>query len=171
MGFDCGFDIFPALEPTEENKRAYRAFLNEIIAKYQDTYDKEGRRDDGKVLELPGDPQAKWPHPHSIRFMVGECPSVPANPNHCGYFLRFSSKVSGRLTRCAGPYILSICDIARRYFGHKVHFWHELNESGAEWQCGGCYDWNEVHDMGKELEALTDGKTTSIQYEELRDQH
>ncbi|KAK3935954.1 hypothetical protein QBC46DRAFT_346097 [Diplogelasinospora grovesii] len=73
MGFDCGFDIFP------------------------NTYDEERRREDGKVLQLPGD-RGIFLSKHYIQLMVGECPKMPANPDLCDYFLRFSSKVSGGLT-------------------------------------------------------------------------
>ena len=71
----------------------------------ENVYDKEGRMTDGKVLDIPTNSH------HSdkiyIWFMVGECPQMPGNPDRCDYFLRFSSKVSGRLTTPAEPYIRS----------------------------------------------------------------
>jgi hypothetical protein len=84
---------------------------------------------DGKVLDIPTNPH------HSdkiyIWFMVGH---MPGNPDRCDYFLRFSSKVSGRLTTPAEPYIRSVYQITKKYFGSRVHFWHEMVETGDEWQ-------------------------------------
>ncbi|KAK3364352.1 hypothetical protein B0T25DRAFT_426466, partial [Lasiosphaeria hispida] len=85
-----------------------------------------GGREDGEVLQLPGD-TGTFPNKHYILFMVGECPSMPAKPDCCDYFLRFSFKISGRLTACAEPYIRDVHLIAKNHFGDKVHFWHELN--------------------------------------------
>ncbi|RSL76312.1 hypothetical protein CEP51_010073 [Fusarium floridanum] len=101
MGFDCGFDIYPRLEVTPENKETYQRFLNEIIDTYKDTYDQRGIRTDGKVLEMPKD--SDNPDRAYIMFMVGECPHIPSSPDHCGHFLRFSSKISGSLTAPARP--------------------------------------------------------------------
>jgi len=54
--------------------------------------------------------------------MVGECPHMPGNSDCCDYFLRFSSKVSGRLTTPAELYIRSVYQIAKKHFGSRVHF-------------------------------------------------
>lgn len=78
---------------------------------------------------------------------------MPSNPDRCEYFLRFSSKVSGRLTAPARPYILNVYKIAKRHFGSRVHFWHEMNETGDERQWG-YYGWQEVHDAKKKLREL-----------------
>ena len=53
MGFDCGFDVYPRLEATAANKQTYKRFLEEIIHTYDEVYDKEGRRADGKFLDMP----------------------------------------------------------------------------------------------------------------------
>jgi len=92
-----------------------------------------------------------------IRFMVGECPHMPSNPDRCDYFLRFSSKVSGRLTAPAQPYIRSVYKIAKKHFGSRVHFWHEMNETDDERQRG-CYDWKEVYDASQRLRVLETGQ-------------
>jgi hypothetical protein len=89
-----------------------------------------------------------------IWFMVGECPSIPKSPEHCDYFLRFSSKVSGRLTTLAQSYVEDVYEIVKIYFGSRVRFWHELNEFGSERQRYGYYDWNEIHAANKELRKL-----------------
>jgi hypothetical protein len=66
-----------------------------------------------------------------IWFIVRECPHMPGNPDRCDYSLRFSSKVSGRLTTPVEPYIRSVYQIAKKYFGSRVHFWHEMVETGG----------------------------------------
>jgi hypothetical protein len=157
MGFDCGFDVFPRLDAADEaDKRAYQGFLDDIIDIYRDAYNKEGRREDGIVLQLPGDSGGGGGLSEDyIYFMVGECPKMPANPERCDYFLRFSSKVSGGLTMCAEPYIRSVHRIAKKWFGHRVHWWHELNELAEDprkWM--GCYSWSAVHEADTKLKAL-----------------
>jgi hypothetical protein len=161
MGFDCGFDIYPRLDAANESdKRAYREFLDEIIDTYKDAYDDEGRRKDGKVLQLPGDAEeGDFPSNDYICFMVGECPKMLANPEQCGYFLRFSSRISGSLTQCAEPYIRSVRQIAEKHFGDRVHSWHELNEMADDprkWM--GCYDWATVNEAEEKLRALGTGQ-------------
>ncbi|KEY70680.1 hypothetical protein S7711_11492 [Stachybotrys chartarum IBT 7711] len=87
--------------------------------------------------------------------MVGECPHLPSNPDRCDYFLRFSSKISGRLTSPAEPYIGGVHKIAKKYFGSRVHFWHEMDETGDERQYG-YHDWQTVHDASKKLREVWD---------------
>jgi hypothetical protein len=155
MGFNCGFDIYPRLEATASNKETYRRFLDEIIRTYENVYDQEGRRADGKVLDLPTNSDAS--DKIYISFMVGECPQMPSNPDRCDYFLRFSSKVSGRLTTPAEPYIRSVYQIAKKYFGSRVHFWHELAETDDARQWG-YYEWQDVNDANSKLRELETGQ-------------
>lgn len=167
MGFDCGFDIHPRLEVNAENIQSYQSFLDEITRTYKDVYDKDGRRADGKVLVMPADISDDSSKSY-IRFMVGECPHMPSNPARCDYFLRFSSKVSGRLTTPAAPYIRSVRKIAEKYFGSRVHFWHELNETGDK-KRHGYYNWQEIHDASaklRELESQEARNETSCAQEE-----
>lgn len=151
MGYDCGFDISPKLEVTTENKQVYQQFLDEIIETYQDVYDDEGRRDDGKILDLPN--SSKYSQKNLIQLMIGECPNMPSSPEWCNYFLRFSSKISGRLTTPAEPYIRAAHQIAKKHFGSRVHFWHELYE-GEEQKQYGIYGWDEVNAASRELREL-----------------
>jgi hypothetical protein len=88
-----------------------------------------------------------------VRFMVGECPHIPGNPDLCDYFLRFSSEISGRLTTPAEPYIRNVHKIAEKSFGSRVRFWHEPYETGDERQWG-YYGWQEVHDGDRRLRDL-----------------
>ena len=155
MGYDCGFDVYPRLEPNASNVETYRQFRDEIILKYNDAYNDAGRRHDGKVLEVPtsSDDHDKF----YLRFMVGECPQMPYIPNYCNYFLRFSSKVSGNLTMPAEPYIRDVYQIAKTYFGSLIHFWYEICETDDERQWG-YYSWQEVNNADDELRKLNAGK-------------
>ncbi|KAL7782158.1 hypothetical protein V8C43DRAFT_296641 [Trichoderma afarasin] len=159
MGFDCGFDIFPRLEVNDENKKVYQQFLDEIIEKYKDVYDEKGRREDGKILDLPD--SSKYSGRNLIHLAIGECPHMPSSAECCNYFLRFSSKVSGSLTTAAEPYIMDVLKIAKKHFGSRVHFWHELNEFGNSEQQFGVYSWTEVNDTERELRELGSGKEDS----------
>lgn len=163
MGWDCGFDIFPRIEPTPENKKAYKQFIDAVINKYQGVYDDDARSDDKMILSLPGDATKQAgtrPDPY-IRLMIGECPSMPADPEHCNYFMRFSSKVSGRLTSPAEKYIYQVYDIAKRFLGGNVCFWHEGKMTYApeeEWDWH--YDWGEVYKVEKELRDLVEAESS-----------
>jgi hypothetical protein len=86
--------------------------------------------------------------------MIRECPHMPVDPDHCDYFLRFSSKVSGRLTAPAQQYIEGVYEIAKIYFDSRVHFWHELNEWGDTHEQWGYYSWDEVYSADKKLREL-----------------
>lgn len=154
MGIDCGFDMHPRLDPNNPADLAsYRDFVAEIIQAYRNKYDKDGRREDGKVLILPSD--CLMPADHfgaldrcSITFAVGEYPRIPANPQRCNYFLRFSSKVSGPLTYPARNYIVKVCAIARKYFADRVQVWDEGCDQF------GFYNWKEVTEAEGELLRL-----------------
>jgi hypothetical protein len=69
----------------------------------ENVYDKEGRMIDDKILDISTNSH------HSdkiyIWFIIGECLHIPGNLDRYDYFLRFSFKVSGRLTTPAEPYI------------------------------------------------------------------
>lgn len=115
----CGFDIYPALEPTPSNMEKYEAFLREALQTYEVGDESEGR--DSVVRVVPESNGAY------IEFMVGEHPTIPYS---CKHFLRFSSKASGRLTTAATPYIEGVYKIAKKWLRDRVQFWHEMNETG-----------------------------------------
>lgn len=151
MGFDCGFDISPRLEATPENIQLYKLFIDEVVHKYRDVYDEKGNSDDGKVLRLPTDQTGE--KDVCIRFMVGECPAMPSNPARCDYFLRFSSKVSGNLTAPAESYIRGVYKIGQKHLGTRVHYWHEMSDTGDEREWG-VYNWEEIRAAEKALREL-----------------
>ncbi|KKY27150.1 putative rna-dependent rna polymerase [Diplodia seriata] len=110
MGFDCGFDIYPRLDPTPSNKEKYAHFINEVLRTYEDE-DEYGS--DSVVEVVPDSPGSH------IEFLVGEHPAIPYN---CEYFLRFSSKVSGKDGAQVERYIKEVCKMATKS-------WKEVNES------------------------------------------
>ena len=69
MGFDCSFDIYPALEPTPSNMENCEAFLREVLHTYGVGDELEGR--DSIVRVVPESNEAY------IKFMVGEHPTIP----------------------------------------------------------------------------------------------
>ncbi|KAF4949418.1 hypothetical protein FGADI_8931 [Fusarium gaditjirri] len=115
MSFDCGFDIFPALLPTPENKTRYAEFLDDITTVYET--DKESR-----LLVLPTDTDfPSFLDKRFIHFVLTQNPRIPANPNNCDLFLSLRSTSvfdAGTIDT-----IKEIATIARHHFGSSVHFW------------------------------------------------
>lgn len=152
MGIDRGFDISPRLEPTPANKALYAKFIEEILTKYDNVTDKDSGREDKRLLEY-GTNVVYKSNKNYIRFTVGEYPGMPANPEHCEYFLRFSSKVSGSYGPPAEKYIIEVCKIARKWFGDRVKPWDEYLE-----EIDPPYGWQEVHDAAKALRELVEAE-------------
>ena len=98
---------------------------------YNHVYDENGRRPDGKILEMSIDSEDCK---DCIRLMVGECPKIPSNRGRCDCFLRFSLKISGHPIAPAEPYIRNVYKIAKKNFGSNAHFCHEMNETEDERQ-------------------------------------
>jgi hypothetical protein len=154
MGFDCGFDIYPALEPTPSNQEKYEHFIQEVMQ----TYSLDDANPDSYLdsAERPAKLVSK-PHGAILEFKVGEYPFMPYNAHLCNYFLRFSSKVSSTSTELAEPFLEGVYKIAKRRFGSRVKWWHEMDEWGTKVQMYGFYDWTEIHRVRKELEIVLNG--------------
>ena len=154
MGYDCGFDMYPALEPTPSNQEKYEHFIQEVMRTYsmRDSDSDSNVDADSHPAELVVKPQGAI-----LEFMVGEHPSMPYNPRLCHFFLRFSSKISGRLTAPAEPFIKGVYNIAKRRFGDRVKWWHELYEGGAITQQFGIYDWGDIFRVQRKLETVLQG--------------
>ena len=108
-----GFDMFPRLSTSVADTSRWNAFLNEVEAKFQ--------KDRNVVVKV-----------NVIEFLVAQHPCLPIAGHK---FLRFSSKAQGD----AEPYIQKVRGIARKHFGDRVKFWHELAEDY------GCYRWSQVN--------------------------
>jgi hypothetical protein len=120
MGADAGFDMVPRLSKDTVDSRNWAAFIAVVKEQY------EG---DDKV-------QIK---PHYIEFAAGEHPLLPFEGHK---FLRFSSKITGRIADETGveDYLDTVTRVARLVFGTRVRRWNELSDSY------GFYGWREIHD-------------------------
>ena len=115
MGFDEGFDIYPALSTKDQD--AWVAFLKDVVARY---------KSDPAVVQTVD----------RIKFNVSERPSLyfAAEQNLC-----FSSKVSGRLLK-ALPYIAEVHSIAEHHFPNNIHPWSELYENYSRYSWTDVYN-------------------------------
>lgn len=153
MGFDCGFDVYPTLERTEANQEKYQHFINEVLRAYE--VNPTGGY--GSTADCVAEVITKKNGAY-IEFKVGEHPILPYGPNMCHYFIRFSSKVSGPSTRLAEPFINGVYEIARRRFGDRVKWWHELREqTGDIRDAYGYYDWRQVYRVQGKMRNVLDG--------------
>ncbi|KAI1455479.1 SET domain-containing protein [Annulohypoxylon moriforme] len=134
MGIDAGFDMVPRLSKEKKDQQAWESFINSIRDYYKD------------------DPQVEI-KPHCIEFNAGEHPTLPFQGHK---FLRFSSKVSGRIAESTGvsKYIDMVTRIAKIFWGSRVQYW---NEAADQW---GHYDWNEVYASMKTYQEPQPAPTT-----------
>ncbi|KAF5019458.1 hypothetical protein F66182_8540 [Fusarium sp. NRRL 66182] len=121
MSFDCGFDIFPHLAPTEENKEIYRQFLNEVVVLFR-----EEASSGSKLLVLPTDRSRSEMLDNSfVHFELPGSPKIPSRAEDCDCFLSFSS--NDAFEPVAKEHVEELSRIARRHFSGRVHDW--CNES------------------------------------------
>ncbi|KAK7965861.1 uncharacterized protein PG986_000138 [Apiospora aurea] len=120
MGMDEGFDMVPRLGLGAEDTRKWSLFMETIKTEYA------------------GDNQVEI-HEHYIEFKAGEHPTLPFHGPH---FLRFSSKVSGRIASETGvqAYLGAVRRLAVQAFGSRIRPWSEVFE------IYGFYDWLDVHE-------------------------
>ncbi|ROW01302.1 hypothetical protein VMCG_05980 [Cytospora schulzeri] len=136
MGMDAGFDMVPRLSRGIVDMQNWNSFIDIIKENYKD------------------DPQVEV-KPNYIVFKAGEHPMLPFEGHK---FLRFSSKISGRIaseTRVES-YIDAITRAARARFGSRIQYW---NEYGDQY---GYYDWNEVHESTRSYEQPDEPETSTI---------
>lgn len=119
MGIDAGFDMVPRLSRGTADTQNWDRFINVI---------KEHYKDDAQVETTP----------NCILFKAGEHPRLPFEGHK---FLRFSSKISGRIATesRAESYINTVTALAKANFGSRVKYWTELRDQF------GHYDWDEVN--------------------------
>ena len=77
--------------------------------------------------------------PNYIEFKAGEHPRLPFEGHK---FLRFSSKITGRIAYETGVenYIRAVTGMAKLHFGSRIFSWYE---GDGPW---GYYSWNEVNE-------------------------
>ncbi|EWG50668.1 hypothetical protein FVEG_09815 [Fusarium verticillioides 7600] len=115
MSFDCGFDIFPILCPTPENKMRYAEFLDDLTTVYKT--DEEAR-----LLILPSDADfPKFFDKRFVHFALTNNPRIPADPNNCDLF--YSLRSTSVFDAAVIDTIKEIFVIAQHHFGSRVHFW------------------------------------------------
>lgn len=147
MGFDCGFDISPCLEPSnEEQADKWARFVAAVLGHYEDI---ETDHSDTVII-----------HTGFIEFNVGEHPLLPYDGTK---FRHFSSKISGGFTHEALPVIGQVCQLAKENFGDRIFFWHECiaderNEHGVKDMF---YGWTEVQDSIREY-STEEGVSTHV---------
>lgn len=136
MGIDAGFDMVPRLSRGTADTQNWGRFINVI---------KDHYKDDAQVETTT----------NCILFKVGEYPSLPFEGHK---FLRFSSKVSGRIATesRAESYINTVTALAKTNFGSRIQYW---NEAFDQW---GHYDWDEVNDSLKSYDEADSEISTSI---------
>ncbi|KAI5123089.1 hypothetical protein M0805_001445 [Coniferiporia weirii] len=129
MGVDIGFDIFPPFEDTDEDNKAWAAFLADVVVTF--AHDPNLVDDTAKSY---------------IYFNIGECPRLERDAS-C--FLRFSSKMTSRDGDAVISCIRDVRAIARRHFGSDcVHGWSD-NDRIQDTK----YEWTEVFAAYKRGEA------------------
>ncbi|KAJ4248715.1 hypothetical protein NW762_012553 [Fusarium torreyae] len=120
MSINCGFDIFPPLVPTKQNKEAYCGFVGEVIDFFQ------GPSNKTFILILGSDPNLpRMLDEGFVHFLLPAMPKIPIDAENCDCFLSFSSNVSA--SPVAQRHVQEVFGIARRYFGGRVHRW--VNQS------------------------------------------
>ncbi|KAF5001782.1 hypothetical protein FGRMN_757 [Fusarium graminum] len=111
MALDCGFDIFPHLPATEENKNIFREFLIEVAETFE--------------LKMVTEPVPSN-DPDDERFYRYFRMTIPRNPiipdaENCDCFL--SVRSNDAFDPAAVSAIEELADIARYHFGSRVHVW------------------------------------------------
>jgi hypothetical protein len=140
MGLDCGFDIYPPLEPTAVNQQRYDDFLCRVIEAYKpDTGPRVA-----EIIRVDEDSRSSY-----IEFLVGEHPRLP---RRCHHLLRFSSTVTG--SSAVDPHVRRVHDIARHVLGDRVYFWGGMVDSRAHIARNGCYSWNEIQLAQRKFDEL-----------------
>ncbi|KAF5615759.1 set 5 [Fusarium tjaetaba] len=110
--YECGFSIYPPLPPTPSNQTLYALFL----ARLRTTFSSQVHPSTSKPLLITDDDTAFY------YFTLPKYPKIPANPEHCNFFLSFRLGFgNGGLPReVAVSHVLEVLVIAKEYFGERV---------------------------------------------------
>lgn len=138
MGIDAGFDMVPRLSRGVVDRQNWNRFIDIVKEHYKN------------------DTQVEF-KPNYIVFKAGEHPRLPLE---CHKFLRFSSKIPGRIaaTTKAESYIDTVTRIARVNFGSRVQYWNEGVDQRRH------YDWHEVHESIKSYEQVRHTSSASLSF-------
>jgi hypothetical protein len=121
MGMDAGFDMVPHLSKGVVDRHNWDRFYE-------------------------GDIQVEV-KPNYILFRAGEHPRLPFEGHK---FLRFSSKITGRIASAQGVenFIETVASIAKIHFGSRVQDWNEVADQH------GAYGWDEVRESIRSYEQV-----------------
>jgi hypothetical protein len=131
MAFDCGFDIFPHLVPTKENKILYRQFLDTVLSF------------DTKRVPFVLPAEVDCPETYSkkfIYFLIPGQPKIPLGDNgDCFLGFRSNDAISADVLKIVEVVAIT----AREFFGSRVHFWKGQSD---------IYSRGELHRAEEEVE-------------------
>lgn len=123
MGIDAGFDLYPPLGKSEPEKKLWATFLDEIKERYKND----------PVFKVKED---------RFEFETGEHPCLLFA---CHKFRRFGSKITCSRGPATTPYLWSVCEVARRYFGKRIFYWNDGAFYDGYDEYEPRYDWGEVY--------------------------
>ncbi|KAF5551564.1 set 5 [Fusarium phyllophilum] len=146
--YECGFSIYPPLPPTPSNQSLYALFL----ARLRTTFSSRTYPSTSKPLLITNTDTAFY------YFTLPMYPKIPANPEHCNYFLSFRlSFGNGSLPReVAVAHVLEVLVIAKECFGERVRYWNGMHRMRCNKQWG-YYTLADVEEAEKEVKRLCRG--------------
>jgi hypothetical protein len=151
--YECGFSIYPPLSPTPFNQSLYALFL----ARLRTTFSSQVHPSTSKPL-LITDADAAFYY-----FTLPKFPKIPANPEHCNYFLSFRlSFGDGGLPReVAVAHVLEVLVIAKECFGGRVKYWNGVHRMRCNKQWG-YYTLADVEEAETEVKNLYKGMDVKV---------
>nr|RBQ88952.1 hypothetical protein FVER53263_09814 [Fusarium verticillioides] len=157
--YECGFSIYPPLPPTPFNQSLYALFL----ARLRTTFSSRLHPFTSKPLLIAdADADAAFYY-----FTLPKFPKIPANPEHCNYFLSFrlSFGDGGLPLEVAVAHVLEVLVIAKECFGERVRYWNGMHRMRCNKQWG-YYTLGDVEEAEKEVRKLCrsmDFKVTAME--------
>ncbi|RKL30371.1 hypothetical protein BFJ72_g11485 [Fusarium proliferatum] len=126
--FECGFSIYHPLPPTPSSQSLYALFL----AHLRTTFSSRTQPSTSKPLLITDADTAFY------YFTLPKYPKIPANPEHCNFFLSFClSFGNGGLPReVAVAHVLEVFVIAKEYFGERIRYWNGMHRMRCNKQWG-----------------------------------
>ncbi|KAK7424096.1 hypothetical protein QQX98_000706 [Neonectria punicea] len=136
MGVDAGFDMVPRLTKAAVDQEVWERFIRSVKEHYED--------DDRVEIKT-----------NYLLFKVGEHPKLPFEGHK---FLRFSSKISGRIATESKvmDYIQTVYLLAKVDFGTRVRKWSEYSDQY------GHYGWAEVNESIASYEQIDEPEATTL---------
>ncbi|CZR35696.1 uncharacterized protein FPRO_00181 [Fusarium proliferatum ET1] len=146
--FECGFSIYPPLPLTPSSQSLYALFLARLRTKFSS----RTHPSTSKPLLITDADTAFY------FFTFPKYPKIPANPEHCNFFLSFClSFGNGGLSReVAVSHVLEVLAITKEYFGERVRYWNGMHRMRYNKQWG-YYTLKDVEEAEAEVKRLCMG--------------